>query len=241
MAQQYTLARDPLFYLTVVFFALLTTGFPAVIGQPLFMPLSQTIVLFIFLIIPLRQRLRGQTLLVMGLWYITQALTILGLTLFFAKYVQYAFNDGFNYSMNYAEWFYSVPNVLRPDSFAAQPVGRIVELLGVLLGSLVSGGLIGIWFLVRALNLTMFSLGGLLLMMENGSAFIAAVPLWAILRTLGYGGAVILLAEPLLTSNWHLAYYWRNRRRLLLFTTALLLAGLLLEFILPDYWRTLFR
>ena len=229
MAQQYTLARDPLFYLTVVFFALLTTGFPAVIGQPLFMPLSQTIVLFIFLIIPLRQRLRGQTLLVMGLWYITQALTILG------------FNDGFNYSMNYAEWFYSVPNVLRPDSFAAQPVGRIVELLGVLLGSLVSGGLVGIWFLVRALNLTMFSLGGLLLVMENGNAFIAAVPLWAILRTLGYAGAVILLAEPLLTSNWHLAYYWRNRRRLLLFTTASLLTGLLLEFILPDYWRTLFR
>ena len=77
--------------------------------------------------------------------------------------------------------------------------------------------------------------------MENGNAFIAAVPLWAILRTLGYAGAVILLAEPLLTSNWQLSFYWRNRRRLLLFTATLLLTGLLLEFILPDYWRTLFR
>lgn len=241
MAQPYSIARDPLFFITVAFFALLTTGLPAVIGQPFFMPLSQTIVLFIFLIIPLRQQLLRQALLVMALWYVVQALTMLLLTLFFAEYVQHAFADGFNYSMNYAEWFYHVPEALRPDSFAAQPVARVVELLGVLLGSLVSGGLVGIWFLVRALNLTMFSMGGLMVMMENGSAVITAIPFWAILRTLGYAGAVVLLAEPLLTSNWQPLYYWRSRRRLLLLSTALLLTGLLLEFILPDFWRTLLR
>lgn len=241
MAERYTLIHDPLFYITVGFFALLTTGFPAIIGQPLFMPLIQTLVLFIFLSIPVRQRLLPQALLVMGVWYVVQALTMLSLTLFFANYVQYAFADGFTYSMQYAEWFYSVPDVLRPDSFAAQPVGRTVELLGILLGTLLSGGVIGIWFFVRALNLTIFSMGGLMLVMENSAALLAALPLWGILRTLGYAGAVVLLAEPLLTGNWNPFYYWRNRRQLIIATSALVVAGLLLEFLLPDFWRTVLR
>lgn len=241
MAERYTLIHDPLFYITVGFFALLTTAFPAIIGQPLFMPLLQTIVLFIFLTIPLRQRLLPQALLVMGVWYVGQAFTMMIITLFFARYVQYAFTDGFTYSMHYAEWFYGVPDGLRPDSFAAQPVGRTLELLGILLGSLISGGLIGVWFFVRALNLTMFSMAGLMVMMESSTTFLAAVPVWGILRTLGYAGAVILLAEPLLTSNWNPLYYWRNRRQLLLATSVLMVAGLLLEFLLPDFWRTVLR
>jgi len=241
MAERYRLIHDPLFYMTVGFFALLTTGFPALIGQPLFMPLSQTIVLFIFLSIPLRQRLLPQALLVMGIWYVVQALTMFSLTLFFAKYVQYAFADGFTYSMQYAEWFYAVPQAVRPDSFAAQPVGRAVELLGIVLGSLISGGLIGLWFLVRALNLTIFSMAGLMVMMESNTTLLAAVPIWGILRTLGYAGAVLLLAEPLLTSTWNPLYYWRTRRRLILATSALVGIGLLLEFLLPDLWRTVLR
>ena len=120
-------------------------------------------------------------------------------------------------------------------------MARIVELLGVTLGSLLSVGLIGIWFLVRALNLAAFNTGVLLVVSDKPLAFLEAIPFWSLLRIGGYAGFVILLAEPLLTSNWNPLFYLRERRRLLLVSIILTLVGLLLEVILPDFWRTLFR
>jgi hypothetical protein len=69
---------------------------------------------------------------------------------------------------------------------------------------------------------------------------IAGLPLWTLLRLAGYAGFVVLLAEPLFTGNWTLRHYLGERRTLLLASTALLVAGLLLELILPGAWRRLF-
>lgn len=241
MSQRYSLVNDPIYYVTVVLFALLTTGLPAVIGQPIFMPLAQTLALFTFLIIPLRQGLIRRAVLVMALWLVTQFVVILVVTLWVEQRVQEAFADGFLYRMAYVNWFYAAGDALRPDGFVVRPLARLLELIGITVGSLFTLGLVGIWFLVRAVNLTAFSMGALMLAVGEATAIIAALPLWSLIRIAGYAGIVIVLAEPLLTSNWNPLFYLRERRRLLLVSVILLLLGLLLELFLPDLWRTLFR
>lgn len=241
MVKRYTLAQDPIFYITVTFFAVLTTALPALIGQPTFLLIAQTVALFTFIMVPLHQRLLRQAGLVLVLWLGTQFIVFLATTVLASERTQLAIPNGFVYGTAYIEWFYGIAGAVRPDSFAAQPLPRIVELLGVTLGSLLSVGLIGIWFLVRALNFAAFNMGVLLVVSDKPLAFLEAVPLWSLLRIGGYTGFVILLAEPLLTSNWNPLFYLRERRRLFLISLILTLVGLLLELILPDFWRTLFR
>ena len=56
MEKEYNLSRDPVYFAMVGFFALLTTGFPLVLGQFRFLPLVQALALAIFLLVPLRRR-----------------------------------------------------------------------------------------------------------------------------------------------------------------------------------------
>ncbi len=55
MEKEYNLSRDPVFFAMVGFFALLTTGFPLVLGQFRFLPLVQALALAIFLLVALRR------------------------------------------------------------------------------------------------------------------------------------------------------------------------------------------
>ena len=239
MQRSYSLAHDPLFYITVGFFACLTTGLPAVIGQPNFMPILQTVALFIFLLIPLRQGLIRQALWVLALWLVLQFSVVVTLTWLLETRVETAFHDGFHYRMAYIAWFYGAESALRPDSFSAAPSARLLELLGILVGSLVSGGLIGVWFLVKSANLAAYGMGALLVSLKSMAALLLALPLWTLLRIAGYAGLVTLLSQPLLTSNWQPLSYWRSQRRLITIAGGLLLLGLLLELFLPDLWRLL--
>lgn len=250
MTKRYRLLNDPIFYITVILFALLTTALPAIIGQPLFLPLVQTIALFAFMTIALHQKLIRQTVVIFTLWLVIQFVVILLLTTWAEQRVQQSFADGFLYRMAYVEWFFDgslatddstmVANALRPDSFSARPWARLLELAGVTLGSLFTLGLVGIWFLVRAVNLTAFSMGAVILAGGEAKALIGGIPIWALIRISGYAGLVILLAEPLLTSNWNPLFYLRERRRLLILSVALTGIGLLLELFLPNSWRMLF-
>jgi hypothetical protein len=104
----------------------------------------------------------------------------------------------------------------------------------------VTGGLLGVWFLVRATNLAAYGAGSLWQSSGIASNVLGGLPVWTLLRLAGYAAAIVLLAEPLLTSNWSLPYYLTKRRRLLLVSAILLGSGLLLELILPAAWRTLF-
>lgn len=239
MQTSYSLARDPIFYLTVGFFALFTTGLPLAIGQPNFLPILQTVALFIFMLIPIRQGLLRQALWVLALWLVLQFTVVVTLTWLLEARVEHAFHDGFSYRMAYIAWFYGANAALRPDSFDAMPLSRLLELLGVLLGSLVSGGLIGVWFLVKSVNLAGYGMGALLVSLNRTAALFLALPLWTLLRIAGYAGLITLLSEPLLTSNWQLLSDRHNRRRLILIAGGLLLLGLLLELFLPDLWRLL--
>lgn len=239
MQPSYSLARDPLFYITIGFFAFLTTGLPTVIGQPNFLPIVQTVALFIFLLIPLRQGLIRQGVWVMALWLGIQFVLVTTLTWFLEARAERAFHDGFQYRMAYIAWFYGAADAIRPDSFTATPLARLVELLGVSLGSLATVGLLGIWFLVKSVNLAAYNMGVLLVAMESAIGLLLALPIWSLLRISGYAGLVILLSEPGITGIWNPRHYWRTRQRLIIIAGGLLLGGLLLELFLPDLWRLL--
>lgn len=239
MQPSYSLARDPIFYITVGFFAFLTTSLPTVIGQPNFLPIVQTVTLFIFLLIPLRQGLICEAIWVMALWLGIQFTVVTGLTWFLEARAERAFHDGFQYRMAYVAWFYRAADAIRPDSFAAAPFSRLLELAGVLLGSLVSVGLLGLWFLVKSVNLAAYNMGVLLVALNSTAGLFLALPSWSLLRIAGYAGLVILLSEPGITGIWQPAHYWRTRRQLIVRAGALLLAGLLLELFLPNLWRLL--
>lgn len=241
MQRSYSLAHDPVFYITIGCFAFMTTGLPAAIGQPNFLPIIQTLALFVFMLIPLRQGLIRQALWVLALWLVIQFSVVVTLTWFLEARVERAFYDGFQYRMDYLAWFYGAQAALRPDSFSAAPHARLLELVGILLGSLVSGGLIGVWFLVKSVNLAAYGMGALLVSLQSTAAWLLALPLWTLLRIAGYAGLTMLLSEPLLTNNWQPLFYWGNRRRLIVIAGGLLLSGLLVELFLPDLWRLLGR
>ncbi len=240
MNRSYSLIDDLIFYITVGFFALLTTGLPLAIGQPNFLPIIQTLALFVFLLIPARKGLIPQTLLTLGIWVVTQFVLVTALTWLMQGRIERAFHDGFQYRMDMLAWLYSASLPARPDSFTIQPLARVIEVLGIVIGSVISGGLIGIWFLMRSVNLAGFSTG-IALAASNGLAVLFAFPLWTLCRLAGYTGLVALLSEPLLRGAWAPTFYWRNRQRLIVTALGLLALGLLLELFLPGLWRTLYR
>jgi hypothetical protein len=239
MPEPYSLVRDPVFYLMLAFFALLTTAMPAALGQPRFLPFVQTVALFAFLALAIRQRKTPQALLILALWLIIQISAMILITWLFPGQVERAIGDGFAYRTAFSAWFYGAGAL--PGSLPVQPVARLGEVLGVILGSLFTGGLLGVWFLVRTANLAGYGAG--VLGHDSGLFFnsVAGLPVWTLLRLAGYAGLVVVFAEPLFSRNWSPAYYLASRRRLLLGSVLLLALGLLLEIALPGIWRSLFQ
>lgn len=238
MSTDYNLLDDPLFYITLGFFALITTALPAALGQVWFLPIGQTLALFVFLTLAVRRRALRPALTILGIWLAVQLVALILVTWLLPAQVEGAIRNGFDYRTSFLAWFYAgepLPNGLR-----AQPLGRLVELVGVLVGSLLTGGLAGVWFLVRATNLAAFGAGSLWASSEATLNGLGGLPLWTLLRLAGYAGGIVLLAEPLLTRNWSFAYYLTERRTLILVAILLLVSGLLLELILPNAWRALF-
>lgn len=237
MKSEYHLARDPLFYFSISLFALLATGLPAILGQFRFMPLVQAVALTVFMAIPLRQHdLRG-ALSVVFLWLALSMALLLLLTWAAPGQVERAFEGGFEYRGAYAEWYYA--HSLLPASFASQPLASAVEVIGVVLGSLLSAGLVGAWFVVKMANLAAFGAGSLLITLQNPLLLPVALPLWSLLQIAGAGGLLPILAEPLASGRWRqgIGAWWDQRRRLLLIFGVVYAAGLLLEIVLPPFWH----
>jgi hypothetical protein len=238
MQKSDSLLHDPIFYLMLGLFALLTTGLAAALGQPRFLPFSQTVALFAFLAVAFRRQRVREALWALALWLVVQMVTVIFITWLLPGQVEQAMADGFHYRSSLIGWFHGAERL--PASVAVAPVARLVELAGILVGSLVTGGLVGLWFLVRAANLAAYSAG--VLWQDSGlwQNVIAGLPLWTVLRLAGYAGFVVLLAEPLFSGNWSLRHYLHNRRSLLVASLVLVSAGLLLEITLPGAWRSLF-
>ncbi len=230
-----SLTRDPFFYTTVAMFALILTGFPALLGQFRLMPLGQSVTLFIFFAMCIRRGDLRAALRVLAIWAIVQVATLALISWTLPRLTEQAIADGFNQRVLYLTWFYG------GERMPATLVGRAVEVVGVLLGSLVSGGLLGLWFFARALNRLGFFTGALIGSVDNVLMIIPALNPWTLLRLVGYGGLIAVLGEPLLGGRWSPAFYLRERRRLLVISLVALVLGLLLELVLPGLWRGLFN
>lgn len=237
MTKEYTLSRDPVFFAMVVFFALLTTGLSSVMGQLRFLPIIQALALTILLWIPLRRHDLPSALTTVFLWLAAAMLTVFVITMIDPVAMERTFEDGFRYRAAFAEWYYA--NSPLPASFGTQPIASLVEILGIVLGSLLTGGLVGAWFLMRVANLAAFSAASLLITLENPLLIVIALPLWSILQVIGGGGLLVLLAEPLASGSFGagLSALWKSRRRTLLTFGWLYVLGLLFELLLAPFWH----
>ncbi len=235
MERAYQLSRDPAYFLMAAFFALLTTGLPAVMGQPRFMPFIQAVVLTIFLAISVRRGDMRSGLAVVFLWLTISMTVILLLTWFVPEQLERAFDNGFMQRAMTSEWYFA--NSPLPGSITAEPAAALVEMVGVILGSLLTGGLVGAWFLVRMANLAAFSAGHLLGIFDDPLLLFVALPVWSILEIAGAGGLVVVCSELLLAGRFALGEWFRRRKRLLAIFAAIFGVGLLAEAILPAFWH----
>ena len=235
MQTEYRLTSDPIYYVAVVAFALLTTALPAILGQPRFLPVAQTLALTVFTGVCLYRHNFRAAIRVMTIWLVVQFLLIFVLTLLVAGQIAYAMPDGVDYHAHIITWFFA--GGALPRGFADTPITRVAELVGVFLGSFITGGLIGNWFLVRVVNLTAFTAAVLVHPRNGPASLVFGVPLWSLLRISGFAGLNVILAEALLLNHWSPTYYWRTHRRLLLWSTTLVVAGVLLELLLAPYWN----
>lgn len=227
----YNLIQDPLYYVTLVFFVLVTTVPSALIGQPTFLPVAQAIGLSVFAALAIRRGTPRQALMVVGIWLVAQLALMALLTWFVPTRLDLNFADGFNFRAAYLQWFYTGQDL--PRSLGVSPGPMLMEAAGVILGSLATGGLIGAFFLVRAVNFAGYAMGGLLAAEVN---IFVALPIWTLIKLAGYAGLFVTLSRPLLTGDLSAAALLGPHRRQLALSAGLMVAGFLLELTLPGLW-----
>ncbi len=235
----YDLLSDPVFYGTVAFFAFLTTALPGALGQVNFMPLVQALALTVFLGMALKRRRLSVALRVAVLWIGVQFLTMVGVSTLLPGQAERAIPGGFYYRTGLLEWGYT--GEWLPGGLLTQPRSRLLELLGVSLGSLVTAGLVGAWVLVREVNQLAFSWVALSRQIPSGMGpFLGLMP-WRWVELAGDVGLVLLFAQPMLRNAWQPRTYWVEQRRLVQATLVLTAGGLALDLLLPGLWQTAFR
>lgn len=231
----YDLTRDPVFFGTLVFFVLLTTAVPGLMGQPNFMPVIQALGLTIFTAIALRRAGVGSALRVATVWLLVQGLFLLLLTWLLPAPIEKAIHDGFLIRAGLVEWVYA--GSVFPGSLLAAPLARLGEIAGIVLGSLATVGLVGGWFLVKGVNLLAYGMGSLWRGTGSPLGILLGLAPWRLAQLTGYTGLFVLLIQPLLLNNWNPAHYLSTQRRLILVSLALVIGGLIAELFLPGLWR----
>ncbi|MCB9137648.1 MAG: hypothetical protein H6642_04795 [Caldilineaceae bacterium] len=238
MSNGYSVGQDALYPAVVALFAVVTTALPAAFGQPLLLHVLQTLALTLLLGIALRSGSFQAGMRTLAVWIGVQALLMAMITFFFGDQAARAIPGGFDLGAAMIEWLYTA-NPL-PNGIAAAPVARTIEFLGITIGSLLTGGLIGGWFLTGAVNQAAFISGTLLASLDQDVSFLVAFLPWSILVIAGYAGLLVCCAAPVWRSDWSVIRFQGRCRPILLAALALLIAGLLSELLLPDAWRALF-
>jgi hypothetical protein len=234
----YNLLEDPIYYIAIIAFAALATGLPALLGSPVFLAVAQTAALWLMLLVPLRRNRVRPAVIVLALWVVIQIVTVFALTLAAPNRLEEAVGNGFLYREALLNWLYA--GTALPDSWFSQPMQHLLEIAGVLLGSIISGGLVGVWFLLRAVNDFAFGAAALVGSAGGIAGFMAALQPWMLLRIMGYVGLLPFLAMPGFTGDWQPWRLSSARSRLMLTALLLLVAGLLLELFLPALWAAWF-
>lgn len=220
---------DPLYYVILAFFALLTTALGMWLKSPWFMAFAQTAALWLFALATFRQRSVTRALLVLGLWCALQFFVVGGLTLIAPSRAEAAIGNGFLYREALLEWHFTGESL--PASWLLQPLARGAELLGVTVGAAISAGLLGIWFLVRLVNLYAFGLAAMAQVTGEPSLVFTGLAPWLALRILGSIATIASLGQVGFTGVWNPLHWPALQRRTLWIGIALLVAGLLVELI----------
>jgi hypothetical protein len=231
MTDDHSITDDPIYYITAAIFALISTALPAILGQQRFLPILQTLCLTIFVAFTLHHRNSRAAITVMAIWLPIQFAVIALLTGLMPGRLEKAFAEGFTYRGDLLAWF--VGGAPFPGGLSLNPVGYLIEFFAITLGSLVSAGLVGIWYLVHLVNRAGFATGILFSNVTNPAFSSLVIPYWTLLRAAGYAGLIVLAAEPLLTYNWSPGYYWHNHRKLILISIGLIILSLVVELFLP--------
>lgn len=237
-AAVYNLTSDPLFYATLIFFVLLTTAVPGLMGQPNFMPVIQTLSLTVFTAIALRRGGVTAGLRVAALWLVAQGILFFLLIWLLPTQTEKTIHDGFAYRAGLMEWVYT--GSVLPGSLLAAPLARLGEIAGIVLGTLASVGLVGGWFLVKGVNLFAYGMASLWRGIASPLGILLGLAPWRLAQLAGYTGLFVLLIQPLLLNNWNPAHYLSTQRRLIVVSLALVGGGLLAELFLPGLWRAVF-
>lgn len=236
-AEGWSITIDPIWYVTGALFALLTTALPGALGQHWLLPLLQTVTLWLLLLPALRRAALRPALRMLAIWASVQVMTFFALTVLAPARAESAVGGGFAYGGALLAWLYTQAPL--PASWATQPLLRVVELLGVTVGSVFTGGLVGIWFLLRSLNLWVFGLAMALNAGAGGAGLLGVLEPWWLLRLIAYALLIAVLASPGFTGDYNPGAWPPGNRRALRWGGALLLAGLLLE-LLAGPWARLF-
>lgn len=237
-----SLITDPIFVVAVALFAFLTTLLPFLAGMSLLLPLVQTIFLAVFLIMVVRKQHPSQAVRVLCIWSIIQLLVAILVSAFFPEQAEQSIASGFVRRTDFLEWLFT--GTLLPDGIMAKPLSRVLETIMVIIGSLLTAGVLGVWLLVRTINLAGYYAGITINSVGSFSGLLAGLPIWTLARIGAYIGFVAILAEPLLTGNWSIGHYLSNpdtfiRRWILIASTILLVLSIIFELLLPGLWRSI--
>lgn len=230
------LTMDPVYYGMAVVFAVLTTALPAGLGQSRFLPIVQALALTIFLAMPLRAGLWRRAAVVMAIWLVLALGITAAITLFAPDHMERTVAGGFELRSSLVAWVYGASSM--PDTILAAPVARMIETAGVVLGALLSAGLVGSWFLMQTVNATGFETGILMRTIGGAAGVALSIPVWSVLRLAGLAGLVILLSQPLLRGRWSVPFYWETQRTLIVWSLVLLALGILLGIAVPPLWQS---
>ncbi len=233
MQKPYRLTRDPLFFAVTLFFSIFTTAIGGLLGLQTLLPLLQMLALFILLSVAVRAGDRRGALTVVGLFVVGVLAASTLLTVVAPGQMEKAIANGFEHRARFLEWFFA--NAPLPAGWSEQPAVWLAALAAATIGSLLTGGLTGIWVIVTTANLTGYQVGALSEALGTPTAFLIGLTPWSLLLLAGFAALTTTLAEPAWRGG--LRTGWAERRRPLLVGTALTAAGLLLLIFLPSYWH----
>jgi hypothetical protein len=197
----YDFIADPLIFLFLAFGAPITTMLGLLAGQRTLLPLMNAAVIFPFFALAVR---RGRLARAVGFtlaWAACQALSIVILTWAVPERAEYGVSQGIEYRAAMMQWLATGQS---SETTLASFLPTYARDLGLLvLASLISGGLGGLFIIAKLLNYTGFYVAHLATYASHPLllAFVAW-PIWMLARVAGYSACCAVLAEPLLRLDW---------------------------------------
>ncbi len=231
------LTGDPVYLVMAGVFAFLTTVLPIALTQPRTMPVVQALILTLFTALPIRAGLWRRAVRITALWLTVTLLLITVISFSAPAQVEASLSNGFEYRAQLLEWMYGVG--AYPSWQASLTMSTALRVGAFTLGSVVTAGAVGYWFVFQQINHLGYAIGLVWSTVGGFIGLLLAVPFWSLLQVVGLAGLVIMLSEPILFRSWSARHFWRDRRTLIIVCCSALILGYLLALFVPVIWQQL--